>query len=91
MEPNIKYDTANLDIKKINGLNEINFDEKTGLTIGCTVTLTTIENHPLIKEKYPAIADAAHATANVQIRNMASIAGTNGLRSMFFIREHYSF
>ena len=66
---------AVIDIKKINGLNEIKFDETTGLTIGCTVTLTTIENHPLIKEKYPAIADAAHATANVQIRNMASITG----------------
>lgn len=66
---------AVIDIKKINGLNEINFDETAGLTIGPTVTLTTIEKHPLIKEKYPAIADAAQATANVQIRNMASITG----------------
>ena len=66
---------AVIDIKKIKGLDEISFDKKKGLTIGSTVALTTIENHPLIKEKYPAIADAAHATANVQIRNMASISG----------------
>ncbi|MBN2418188.1 MAG: FAD binding domain-containing protein, partial [Deltaproteobacteria bacterium] len=66
---------AVIDIKKINGLNEITFDENDGLTIGSTVTLTAIENHTLIKDKYPAIADAAHATANVQIRNMASISG----------------
>ena len=66
---------AVIDIKNIKGLDEVSFDESAGLTIGSTVTLTTIENHPLIKEKYPAIADAAHATANVQIRNMASITG----------------
>lgn len=66
---------AVIDIKNINELNEVTFDEKEGLTIGSTVTLTAIENHPVIKEKYPAIADAAHATANVQIRNMASVSG----------------
>ncbi len=67
--------TAVIDIKKIKGLDEISFDRRKGLTIGSAVTLTAIENHTLIKEKYPAIADAAHATANVQIRNMASISG----------------
>ncbi|MBN1905035.1 MAG: xanthine dehydrogenase family protein subunit M [Deltaproteobacteria bacterium] len=67
--------SAVIDIKKIKELNKITFDEKEGLVIGSTVTLTEIENHPLIKEKYPAIADAAAATANVQIRNMASAAG----------------
>jgi carbon-monoxide dehydrogenase medium subunit len=66
---------AVIDIKKIKELNQIAFDEKNGLVIGSTATLTAIENHPLIKEKYPAIADAASATANVQIRNMASAAG----------------
>lgn len=64
-----------IDIKKIEGLDEVVYDEEKGLSIGSTVSLTTIENHPLIKEKYPAVADAAHATANVQIRNMASLAG----------------
>ena len=66
---------AVIDIKKIKGLDEVTFDETNGLTIGPTTTLTTIEKHPVINEKYPAIADAARATANVQIRNMASISG----------------
>jgi carbon-monoxide dehydrogenase medium subunit len=64
-----------IDIKKIKELGEISYDDSEGLTIGSTASLTVIESHPLIKEKYPAIADAAHATANVQIRNMASLAG----------------
>jgi carbon-monoxide dehydrogenase medium subunit len=64
-----------IDIKKIEELDEIIYDETKGLSIGSTVSLTAVENHPLIKEKYPAIAEAAHATANVQIRNMASLAG----------------
>ncbi len=66
---------AVIDIKNIKGLDEISFDEEKGLTLGSTVTLTAIENNPVIKEKYPAIADAAGATANVQIRNMASVSG----------------
>ena len=66
---------AVIDIKKIKELDKISFDEKKGLTIGSTVTLDVVGNHSLIKEKYPAIADAAHATANVQIRNMASVSG----------------
>ncbi len=66
---------AIIDIKKITGLDEISYDDEKGLVIGPTATITAIENHPLIKEKYPAIAEAAHATANVQIRNMASISG----------------
>ena len=64
-----------VDIKKIRELAEISYDESNGLTIGSTATLTAIENNPVIKEKYPAVADAAHATANVQVRNMASLAG----------------
>ena len=67
--------SAVIDLKKIKELNKISYDEKNGLVIGSTVTLTTIENNPLIKEKFPAIADAASATANVQIRNMASAGG----------------
>lgn len=70
----IKVKTV-IDIKKIKGLEEIDYDDTKGLTIGSTATLTSIENNPMIKEMYPAIADAAHATANVQIRNMASLAG----------------
>lgn len=64
-----------IDVKRIKDLEKISFDESKGLTIGCAATLTAIENHPVIREKYPAVADAAHATANVQIRNMASLAG----------------
>ena len=64
-----------VDIKKIRELAEIGYDESNGLTIGSTATLTAIGNNPVIKEKYPAVADAAHATANVQVRNMASLAG----------------
>jgi len=64
-----------IDIKDIKELEEISYDDNEGLRIGSTASLTTIENHPLIKEKYPAVAEAAHATANVQIRNMASLAG----------------
>lgn len=64
-----------IDIKRIKDLDGISFDIKNGLTVGSTATLTSIENHSVIRDKYPAIAQAAHATANVQIRNMGTLAG----------------
>ena len=64
-----------VDIQNIKGLDEISFDETKGLTIGAMAKLATVADHPVIKEKYPAIAAAALATANPQIRHMGTVAG----------------
>lgn len=66
---------AVIDLQKIKGMNRISFEEGKGLTIGAMARLADVEVHPIIKEKYPAVADAARATANVQIRNMGTMAG----------------
>jgi CO/xanthine dehydrogenase FAD-binding subunit len=66
---------AVVDLQKIKGMNRISFEEGEGLTIGAMARLADVEIHPVIKDKYPAVADAARATANVQIRNMGTVAG----------------
>ena len=66
---------AIIDLKKIRGLNEIRLDGKEGLTIGATALLADVASHPGIIKNYPAIAYAAQNTANVQIRNMGTVAG----------------
>lgn len=68
-------DKAIVDLKKIGGINGISFEEGKGLTIGATALLSDVAHHPIIQEKYPAVAEAAQATANVQIRNMGTVAG----------------
>ena len=62
-------------LKNIEGLDYIEFDEKEGLKIGALAILSDIANHPVIKEKYPAVSYAASVTATNQVRNMATLVG----------------
>lgn len=62
-------------LKHIKGLEDITFDPKEGLKIGATALLANVATHPDILEYYPAVAAAARETANVQIRNMGTVAG----------------
>jgi CO/xanthine dehydrogenase FAD-binding subunit len=66
---------AIIGLKKINGLDAIAYDREKGLTIGATALLDDVATQPDIKREYPAIAYAASETANVQIRNMGTVAG----------------
>ena len=64
-----------LDIKHIPGLDVLSYDEEKGLTIGALTTLRTIENSTVVKEKLPAVAQAAKYVASPQIRNKGTMAG----------------
>ena len=63
-----------VDIFRI-GLSEIRELQDGGLSIGANVRNSTASDHPAIRERYTAIAEALHAGASQQIRNMASMAG----------------
>jgi len=63
-----------VNIRQISGLDKISEDEG-GLRIGPLVTLTEIEEHPVIQKKYAALSQAASRIATPQIRNMATIGG----------------
>ncbi len=64
-----------VNLKTVPGLDRITYDATKGLTIGALATLTAIEEHPVIREKYPAIAQAAAAVGTPQIRNMGTVGG----------------
>jgi len=46
-----------------------------GLEIGAMTTLTEVVRHPMIREKYGILPDAAEAAASPQIRNQGTIGG----------------
>ncbi len=46
-----------------------------GIEIGAMTTLTDVVQHPVIKEKYKLLADAAELVASPQIRNQGTIGG----------------
>jgi CO/xanthine dehydrogenase FAD-binding subunit len=66
---------AIIGLKRIKDLHKITFHKKTGLSIGAMALLADVAAHPAILKHYPAIAYAAQETANVQIRNMGTLAG----------------
>lgn len=65
---------AVIDIKNIDGLNEISFADG-ALRIGALATLTEIWESELVKKICPGLAEAARRTASPLLRNMGTIGG----------------
>ena len=61
----------------INGIKDLNFirQQKNGLKIGATTTLSDIASSPLVAERYPLLAQAANQIAVPQIRNVGTLGG----------------
>jgi NADPH-dependent glutamate synthase beta subunit-like oxidoreductase len=49
--------------------------EPDGVHIGALTTLNALEKHPVIKQTYPLLFQAAASIASPQIRNVATVAG----------------
>ena len=62
-------------LQEIEGLSEIRFDPKEGLTIGATARLAQVASHPDVLRHYPALAHAVQVMANVEVRNMGTVVG----------------
>ena len=67
---------ANLvNLKQIKGLNEIKYTAGKEIKIGALVNLVDIAAHPVIREKFTVLAEAANSIASPQFRNVATIGG----------------
>jgi xanthine dehydrogenase YagS FAD-binding subunit len=58
-------------IEELKGIRSTN----DGIEIGAMTTLTEVVQHPVIREKYSLLAEAASVVASPQIRNQATIGG----------------
>jgi xanthine dehydrogenase YagS FAD-binding subunit len=63
-----------VNIRTISELDYVK-EESGWLRIGPMTTLAAIAEHPLIRQRYTALADAALKAATPQIRNMATVGG----------------
>jgi len=63
-----------VDIKGIAELSYIK-DGKDGLKIGATTTHRIVEKSPVIKKKYPVLAEMENRLASIQTRNWGTIGG----------------
>jgi carbon-monoxide dehydrogenase medium subunit len=46
-----------------------------GLRIGAAVTSRELERHPIVGERYPALAESGALVGSVQVRNLATVGG----------------
>ncbi len=64
-----------ISVTRLNPLNQITGDGKSGLVIGASVSLTDICEHPVINRDYPMLARAAALISTPPLRNMGTIGG----------------
>ena len=64
-----------VNIQHVPGLSRVAYSRRNGLRLGALVTIQTLEQHPAIRQHYPALAAAAASFAGVQVRNLATLGG----------------
>jgi len=68
-KPRVVVDLSN--IAELRGIKEVNG----GLEIGAMTTLTEVVRHPVVRERYAILMEAAELVASPQIRNQGTIGG----------------
>jgi carbon-monoxide dehydrogenase medium subunit len=72
--------SALININQVEGLRYIE-EDASGLRIGALTNLQDFIGNPLIRRRYTALADSAERFASLQIRNLATVAGSLGRAS----------
>ena len=74
MKEGIATPPALVNLKRIEELRFL-YEEAGGLRIGALATLDDLDRSPLVRSRFPALADAAGQAASPQLRNMATLGG----------------
>lgn len=64
-----------VDVKHLDGTDELSFDPQTGLTIGAAVNMNQVIANPQVRLHYPLLAEACRSVASYQLRTRATIVG----------------
>ena len=62
-------------LSRLDGLRGISEAPDGGIRIGALTTIAEVASHPLVKDRYPALAQAASAVGSPQLRNQGTIGG----------------
>jgi xanthine dehydrogenase YagS FAD-binding subunit len=74
LKDRIKRPGVVVDLSQIDGLRGIK-EQNGGLEIGAATTLTEVTRHPVIRDKFGLLMEAAELVASPQIRNQGTIGG----------------
>lgn len=64
-----------VDVKNLDGTNQLRFDPQAGLTIGAAVNMNRVIASPHVQTVYPLLAEACRSVASYQLRTRATIIG----------------
>src|SRR3989440_4875979 len=74
LKDRIKRPRVVVDLSQVQGLSGIK-EQNGGLEIGAATTLTEIVRHPLVRDKFGLLMEAAELVASPQIRNQGTLGG----------------
>jgi CO/xanthine dehydrogenase FAD-binding subunit len=64
-----------VNVKGLDGMDDITFDPAVGLTIGASVNMNRLIASQEVNEHYPLLVEAAHTVASYQLRTRATVVG----------------
>jgi carbon-monoxide dehydrogenase medium subunit len=64
-----------VDVKKLDGANDLRFDPLSGLTVGAAVSMNRVAASNEVRAHYPLLAQACESVASYQLRTRATIVG----------------
>jgi carbon-monoxide dehydrogenase medium subunit len=64
-----------VDVKNLDGTNDLHFDPQAGLTIGAAVNMNRAIASPEVQAHYPLLAEACQSVASYQLRSRATMVG----------------
>ena len=64
-----------VDVKNLDGTNELRFDPQAGLTIGAAVNMNRVAASAEVQAYYPLLTEACRSVASYQLRTRATIVG----------------
>ena len=64
-----------VNVKNLNGTNDLHFDPQSGLTLGAAVNMNRVIASSEVQAHYPLLAEACRSVASYQLRTRATIVG----------------
>ncbi len=64
-----------VDVKNLNGSNDLRFDPQSGLTLGAAVNMNRVIASAEVQAHYPLLAEACRSVASYQLRTRATVVG----------------
>jgi carbon-monoxide dehydrogenase medium subunit len=64
-----------VDVKNLDGTNDLRFDPQAGLTLGAAVNMNRVIASPDVRRHYPLLAEACRSVASYQLRTRATVVG----------------